>query len=94
LRQERSPDPRTYFVERFVPCSVKCKRAIAEGARLIDVLEGKDPELHELYMKLQLRHMEDVRLGRILKEKRRRDEQLSLPLRSFEKGPKAESNDR
>ena len=60
---------------------------------MIDILEDKDPEVHELYMKLQLRHMEDVRLGRILKEKRSRDEQLSLPLRSFEKGPEAESYD-
>jgi hypothetical protein len=93
LRQERRPDPRAYFVERFVPCNVKCKRAIAEGARIIDTLERMDPEVHELYMKLQLRHMEDVRLGRILKEKKSRDEQLSLPVRSLEKGPETETDD-
>jgi hypothetical protein len=78
LRQERSPDPRAYFVERFVPCTVKCKRAISEGARMIDILDDIDPEVHELYMKLQMRHMEDVRLGRIIKEKKTRDEQLTL----------------
>lgn len=91
LRQERRPDPRAYFVERFVPCTVKCKRAIAEGARIIDTLERMDPEVHELYMKLQLRHMEDVRLGRIMKEKKSRDEQLSLPLRSLKVGPQAQA---
>jgi Protein of unknown function (DUF483) len=78
LRQERRPDHRAYFVERFVPCTVKCKRAIAEGARIIDILENMDPEIHELYMQLQLRHMEDIRLGRIIKEKKARDEQLTL----------------
>lgn len=92
LRQERRPDPRAYFMERFVPCTVKCKRAIAEGGRVIDILDRMDPEIHELYMKLQLRHMEDIRLGRILKEKKSRDEQLSLPKRSFEKGPKTKAD--
>ena len=94
LRQERSPDPRAFFVERFVPCTVKCKRAIAEGARIIDTLDEMDPEIHELYMKLQLRHMEDVRLGRILKEKKSRDEMFSLPMRSFKKGPEAQTDER
>jgi len=79
LRQERSPDPSAYFVERFVPCSVKCPRAIAQGGRIQDRLKVLDPELADLYMKLQFRHMEDVRLGRIVKEKAERDELMSLP---------------
>ncbi|MGA1872976.1 MAG: DUF483 domain-containing protein [Thermoplasmatota archaeon] len=87
LRQERTPDPRVYFVERFVPCSVKCSRAIAEGARVRDRLKAMDTELADLYEKLQFRHMEDVRLGRILKEKADRDEQMALPLGSLDDGP-------
>jgi len=79
LRQERSPDPRAYFVERFVPCTVKCTRAIAQGGMIRDRLDVMDQDLADLYMKLQLRHMEDVRLGRILKEKAAREEMLSLP---------------
>ncbi|MBN1389600.1 MAG: DUF483 domain-containing protein [Candidatus Thermoplasmatota archaeon] len=83
LRRERGPDPRAYFVERFVPCSVKCPRAIEEGGRIRDRLKTMDRELAELYLKLQIGHMEDVRLGRILREKTERDDKLSLPLQGW-----------
>ncbi|MGA1819460.1 MAG: DUF483 domain-containing protein [Thermoplasmatota archaeon] len=88
LRQERSPDPRAYFVEKFVPCSVKCTLAIAEGGRIMDRLRVLDPELANLYMKLQFRHMEDVRLGRIVREKAERDEMMTLPTGKGSKGKK------
>jgi hypothetical protein len=80
LRQERSPDPRAFFIERFVPCRVKCENAIKEGDRIEKALRKYDKELTDLYVELRFRHMEDVRLGRILKEKKERDEQFSLPV--------------
>lgn len=78
LRQDRSPDPRAYFVERFVPCDPHCENAVAEGSRLEKRLHIIDGELGEKYMKLRIQHMNDVRNGVIIKEKRSRDEMLGL----------------
>jgi len=85
LRQDKMPDPRAYFVERFVPCTVHCTRAIAEGAHIEDRLNSMSKELVDLYMKLRFRHMEDVRLGRIVREKRERDELMALPMKKERK---------
>lgn len=67
------PDSRAYFVERFVPCSPGCEYALAEGERIEEELSEKDPELLRDYLFLREEHMEDVRSGRIIDEKRERD---------------------
>jgi hypothetical protein len=85
LRQDKMPDPRAYFVERFVPCNVHCNRAIAEGAHIEDRLKDLSGDLSDLYVKLRFRHMEDVRLGRIVREKRERDELMALPMKKRSK---------
>lgn len=74
LRQDRSPDPRAYFVERFVPCDPHCNAAIAEGERIQRELHLMDRELEKRYLQLRREHMEDVKRGSILKEKNRRNE--------------------
>lgn len=71
------PDSRAYFVERFVPCSPECKPALEEGERIERELGELDPDLLREYLFLREEHMEDVRSGRIIDEKRLRDRILS-----------------
>ncbi|MFW3145556.1 MAG: hypothetical protein ACMUIE_01945 [Thermoplasmatota archaeon] len=78
LRKERRPDPRAYYLERFVPCSPRCGNAIRMGRRIEEELGRIDPGLLKEYEILRLDHMRDVRNGVILQEKRRRDELRSL----------------
>ncbi|MEA3559422.1 MAG: DUF483 domain-containing protein [Candidatus Thermoplasmatota archaeon] len=78
LRKDRSPDPRAYFVERFVPCGPHCKNAVAEGERVEKGLHVLDRDLEEEYITLRSSHLNDVRNGKIIKEKKRRDELMSL----------------
>jgi hypothetical protein len=73
LRAETDPDSRAYFVERFVPCSPRCPAAIAEGRRIEEALRERAPGILQIYGKLRMEHMDDVREGRIIAEKRRRD---------------------
>lgn len=78
LRQDRHPDHSAFFAERFVPCSVRCRYAVAEGERILGGLRQLAPDLAELYLKLRKEHMEDVRSGRILSEKAVRNRSLSM----------------
>jgi len=73
LKKVKDPDPRAYFVERFVPCSPVCSAAIGEGLRIEGELNAKAPGTLPLYEKLRLDHMEEVRSGRIIAEKKQRD---------------------
>ena len=73
LIAEKDPDPRAYFVERFVPCSPRCPNAISEGRRIEEEIEEKAPRVLPLNRGLRLDHMEEIRSGRILEEKRTRD---------------------
>lgn len=76
LREYGDPDPRAYFVERFVPCRPDCTEAIREGRRIEEALKGISPCLLELYEGLRRDHVEEVRSGRILDEKRARDRSI------------------
>jgi hypothetical protein len=73
LNSHPDPDSRAYFVERFVPCNPGCVNAIREGERIEKEMSEKCPELLKDYLFLREEHMEDVRCGRIIDEKRERD---------------------
>ena len=72
LKGEEDPDPNAYFLERFVPCTPRCERAVEEGRRISDELEKMDPDLAKTYKGLQEDHMKDVLNGVILDEKAER----------------------
>lgn len=77
LRSISNPSPDAYFLERFVPCSPNCKNAERMGRQLGSLLTEISPDLGDTYSSLKLEHMEEVRSGRILKEKRERDSLIS-----------------
>ncbi len=76
LRAISNPSPDAYFLERFVPCSPNCGKATEMGRQLEILLKGISPDLGNLYRSLKLEHMEEVRSGRIVREKRERDAQI------------------
>lgn len=76
LKAFTDADATAYFVERFVPCSPDCSRALEEGERIEDELSDTDPELLLEYLKLREDHLRDVREGRIVEEKKERDLQI------------------
>ena len=73
LRSISNPSPEAYFLERFVPCLPDCNKAKEIGRQLGSLLTGISPDLGDMYRSLKLEHMEEVRSGRILSEKRERD---------------------
>jgi hypothetical protein len=73
LQGSKESSPRAYFVERFIPCSPVCSAAIEEGLRIEGELNAKAPGILPLYEKLRMDHMEEVRSGRIIAEKKQRD---------------------
>ncbi len=70
------PDPRAYFVERFVPCRPDCPEAIKEGDRIEQELGRLAPALLPMYRTLRTGHIEEVRSGAVIREKRARDHSL------------------
>ncbi len=76
LRGHGAPDPRAYFVDRFVPCRPDCPEAITEGERIEGALSKKTPDLLVEYRRLRDEHVEEVRSGAIVREKRVRDRSL------------------
>ncbi len=76
LKKVKDPDPSAYFVERFVPCRPDCPDAIVEGKRIEGALSKQAPDLLPDYLRLRDEHMEEVRSGAIVREKKARD--LSL----------------
>jgi len=73
LKVHPAPDPRAYFVDRFVPCRPDCPGAVKEGKRLDQELQRVAPELLPEYREVRKGHMEDVRSGAIVREKKDRD---------------------
>ncbi|MCU0799631.1 MAG: DUF483 domain-containing protein [Candidatus Thermoplasmatota archaeon] len=76
LNKFEDPDPRAYFVERFVPCRPDCPEAIREGECIERALSKQAPDMLPDYLRLRDEHMEEVRSGAIIKEKRARDQTL------------------
>ena len=73
LKDHPAPDPRAYFVERFVPCRPDCPEAIREGKRIEEKLSEMSLDMLAEYRSLREMHMEEVRSGAIIEEKRERD---------------------